>query len=561
MKLKILLSLASVAVLLAASGIAVKASEGTRLTTYNFHVDGESAYACKNPGANCNSFLYKENVWLNGAGLALDLRREGDYFFSVLSPGGQHDPNDGGEHNLSDDFDTYLDRKFTVSGGSLSYSGATHWLDSGKAEGDGVVPNGMPPYIRVFPYGDTPSPGGVYILAVCSLERGYPVDPRDCRFEAFMVREGKSPEALVFGGRIFEDLYADGARDSGDPGLKHWQVRASGVGVDGQPFLAEVKSDKDGYWEIETSLPLLAEGEPPGEVNLSFCEVLSEGWTQSYPAGGGCHHLNITVSEPGSILDLDFGNWQPVEITACKGRDRNGGEEDPGEFLISLLDEGAVMDTQPAMADGCYTWTGLTPGRVYGVRADSAVEEFGPSELVWYFPRARSGDRLSHTFMNMLEGCTPGFWQGGNAVGSAGGKWLWDESNDMDWVFSGGVGFNPFVWSTPFNEFFSPVESLAGLDMLGLVDGGGGADDSQKAARDLVAAYLNAAWGMNYPYTTDQLAEMWAGAVDSGDFLRLHSELDAANNAYQNGGKGSCPIRAKHVGEISRLFLPIIMKQ
>ena len=32
--------------------------------------------------------------------------------------------------------------------------------------------------------------------------------------------------------------------------------------------------------------------------------------------------------------------------------------------------------------------------------------------------------------------------------------------------------------------------------------------DFQKASRDLVAAYLNASWGMNYPYTTDELAQI-----------------------------------------------------
>jgi hypothetical protein len=96
--------------------------------------------------------------------------------------------------------------------------------------------------------------------------------------------------------------------------------------------------------------------------------------------------------------------------------------------------------------------------------------------------------------------------------------------------------------------------------MISLVDHGGGADDFQKAARDLVAAYLNAAWGMNYPFTAGQLRVMWDDAVISGDFLGLHNQLDAANNAFQNGGKGSCPIGEDHGGKIYRTFLPIIQK-
>ncbi len=46
-----------------------------------------------------------------------------------------------------------------------------------------------------------------------------------------------------------------------------------------------------------------------------------------------------------------------------------------------------------------------------------------------------------------------------------------------------------------------------------LVGNGSGPNDYQKAARDLVAAYLNSSWGMNYPYTTTQLSQFWADAV------------------------------------------------
>lgn len=562
MNSRLKISLVILVLLLAGSGFAAAAAGKSQWTTYNFHVDDPSFYACQNQGATCNSFLSKEHVWLNGAALTEDLRQDGDYFFAVLAPGGQQDPNDGGEKNLSDDYDSYLERVFTLSGGELSYAGLTHWLDSGETEGDGeeVIPNGLPPYIRLFPYADTTSPGGVYVLAVCSLEQGYPVDPRDCNYEAFMVREGRSHDAFVFSGFVFEDLYADGIRDDGDPGLKHWLVEVSGSGADGLPFSAEVRSDKDGYWEFETPLPALIEGQPPVTAEFTFCGVLEEGWSRSFPAGDGCHALSFALTEPGSILNLDFGNWYPVEVVACRQQGRRGSLQEAGEFVIALLQDGQTLDTRLAGEDGCASWNGLDPGRVYGVRAESGLEGFAPGELEWTFPRAKSGDLLSHTFMDMVEGCTPGFWQGGNETGSAGGKWLWNEDEDPEWFLSGGVGHNPFAWTMPFNEFFTPVEELSGLDMFALIDGGGGADHYQKAARDLVAGYLNAAWGMNYPYTTAQLAAMWAEAVASGDYLSLHAELDAANNAYQNGGNGHCPISAKHVGEIYLTFLPAVIR-
>ena len=54
---------------------------------------------------------------------------------------------------------------------------------------------------------------------------------------------------------------------------------------------------------------------------------------------------------------------------------------------------------------------------------------------------------------------------------------------------------------------------------------------------------------MNYPYTTAELEAMWNAAVASGDFLSLHTLLDAANNsAVDIDGDGLtehlCPISA-----------------
>jgi hypothetical protein len=80
-------------------------------------------------------------------------------------------------------------------------------------------------------------------------------------------------------------------------------------------------------------------------------------------------------------------------------------------------------------------------------------------------------------------------------------------------------------------------------------------DDFHKAARSLVAAYLNASWSMNYPYDTVALENMWSTAITAypnTDALHaLHTELDYANNAYgrTDGGPGgpSCPISANPI--------------
>jgi hypothetical protein len=107
----------------------------------------------------------------------------------VLAPGGQPDPNDGGPQNLSDDFDAYTNRTFTVSNGEVrSYSGS-HGFDSGAGAGP-RPPDGLAPMIRLHPYANTPNSGGVYILAVCSLGATgtrYPVDPDKCKYDAYKV--------------------------------------------------------------------------------------------------------------------------------------------------------------------------------------------------------------------------------------------------------------------------------------------------------------------------------------------------------------------------------------
>jgi hypothetical protein len=121
------------------------------------------------------------------------------------------------------------------------------------------------------------------------------------------------------------------------------------------------------------------------------------------------------------------------------------------------------------------------------------------------------------------EGCTPGAWQGGN------GKWRWDEDPDPDWNPPNG---NPFYHDTLFNGFFTPWGSLDGLTMYDLVRRGGGKDDARKAARSLVAAYLNASHdSVDYPLTTAELFDAWDDAVAGNTaFIDLHTSLDTLNN-------------------------------
>ena len=171
---------------------------GAAFTSINEAVDDTGH--CQNSAINCNIYDGKQFVWLNGGPQANGLEPDGQYFFAVLVPGGQPDPNDGGAKNLSDDFDVYGNRTFTVSSGEVSAYGGTHDLDSGAgAAGSRLnTPDDAVPFIRLAPYADTTNPGGVYILAICYLGASgtaYPVDPKDCKYDAFKVKESETNPA------------------------------------------------------------------------------------------------------------------------------------------------------------------------------------------------------------------------------------------------------------------------------------------------------------------------------------------------------------------------------
>src|SRR5919205_1861486 len=157
------------------------AVSGASFTTVNESLDGTGHCQNGNPNVNCNIYDGKEFVWLNGGPATASLG-DGSYFFAVLDPGGQADPNDGSAKNLSSPNDAYTDRTFSVSGGTVSYSGP-HDFDSSSGK------------IRLLPYDDTSNPGGVYILAICSLADGYPVDPSSCKYDAFKIQSGNVTNA------------------------------------------------------------------------------------------------------------------------------------------------------------------------------------------------------------------------------------------------------------------------------------------------------------------------------------------------------------------------------
>ena len=160
--------------------------KGAAFTTINPSHDG--AGTCKNGNGlvNCNLYGAPQYVWINGGPDKNQLATPGRYFFAVLEPGGQNqNPNDGvpvdkTDKNLSDDYDAYTNRTFTIANGEISSYSGTHVYDVDQQDNDENK-------IRLFPYSTTRNNGGVYVLAICYLGNGYPVSPRDCKYDTFKI--------------------------------------------------------------------------------------------------------------------------------------------------------------------------------------------------------------------------------------------------------------------------------------------------------------------------------------------------------------------------------------
>ena len=282
---------------------------GAGYTTVNTAVDGSGHCKNGNPGVNCNIYDGKQYVWTNGGPDGNVLVPDGQYFFAVLAPGGQPNPNDGGPKNLSDDFDAYTNRTFTVTNGEISAYGGSHDFATDTNDNDEEK-------IRLFPYADTTNPGGVYIMAICSLGSGYPVVPRSCKYDAFKVKAGAGKVQAVLSGKKYFDANKNGQFDAGEKGLEDWKITLTGT--DGTN--TTLTTDNQGDW----SYTVPAHSPSSGTTTYTAKEVQQAGWTQtgntvdqSVAAGGATVALaafTYTVTVPNDAVaaaeGLNFGNFQ-----------------------------------------------------------------------------------------------------------------------------------------------------------------------------------------------------------------------------------------------------------
>jgi hypothetical protein len=203
---------------------------GAGYTTTNIPPD--PAGSCFNgPGVvNCNIYAAKTAVWINGGPTnGTSALSDGTYFFVVGVPGGQNSSiNDESPYvngastalNLSDDFDQYTNREFTVVNHHITamLNSSTHDLINGK--------------IRLAPYSDTTNPGGEYFVGICRIDQaGYPADPSACKYDNFKVNQticvGSTCTPTPFGtlsGAKYYDANMNGQRDPSEAGIANWAI-------------------------------------------------------------------------------------------------------------------------------------------------------------------------------------------------------------------------------------------------------------------------------------------------------------------------------------------------
>jgi hypothetical protein len=159
-------------------------------------------------------------------------------------------------------------------------------------------------------------------------------------------------------GTKYEDVNADGNRDSGEDGLSGWTIELDGTDGLGNTVSESDVTDSNGDYSIEV---------PPGSYEV--CEVMQTGWHQSDPGGDGCYDITLTSNQ--AETGNDFGNYQNATKSGIKFEDLNGdGDRDSGEGLLSGWtihlwgtdgSGGAVHETDVTDSNGAYSFS-VAPG-------------------------------------------------------------------------------------------------------------------------------------------------------------------------------------------------------
>ncbi|MDQ3933482.1 MAG: chitobiase/beta-hexosaminidase C-terminal domain-containing protein [Actinomycetota bacterium] len=340
--------------------------------TYRVYDEGESGWTCSEPGASCeysvptasgdgtlggNDFGAYRDAQISGR-VYEDLNADGDRDSGEPYRNGWRvwlDLNDDGEFDAGEPADV----------------SATVGADSGVYSITGITPDGQTHAVR-----EEPTAAAIGSGWICS-EPGNGTGGTDCT-RSFLNESNTSLTGnygnyreVTIAGEKYEDLNADGDRDSGEPAL-------GGRTITLDPGTPSDSSDDDSTTTAAGGTYSFA-NLTPGTIYRVYDEG-EAGWTCSEP-GTPCEYAVPTASGDGTLGGRDFGAWRDVSIAGTKYEDLNAdGDRDSGEPTLSgkaiKLDPGTPSDASDddsttTAGDGTYSFANLTPGTTYRVYDES----------------------------------------------------------------------------------------------------------------------------------------------------------------------------------------------
>jgi hypothetical protein len=312
-------------------GVGVSGSSGSGpLTGAIFTTKGDGSLV------NGNVYDSKGDVYLNGgpppnapcsaAGLP-----DGEYYFQVTDPSG----------TVLLSSDSIAARKVRVSGGVFTaYLGTTHAVGSGRCPGAISV--------ALFPYDDTPNPGGEYKVWLTRVEDYDPTKgvfgflPAKSKTDNFKVRMagGEEPANVAIYGYKWYDTNTNGVWDPGEPAIPGWRIEK--VPPDPSDVTYTSASGQYSFLVPANSGPYTISEVPP-----------PPGW---WPAGQWINTTPISGTVTVATVDVhgpDFGN---VCLGAGGGRTLGFWSNKNGQSVLNGLGMSAILSELRALnlvkADG-----------------------------------------------------------------------------------------------------------------------------------------------------------------------------------------------------------------
>ncbi len=535
-------------------------------------------------------YEFKEDVYLDGgpgpnapasaAGLP-----EGDYYFQVTDP--------SGKDLLSTDHISCRSVHVNANGViDIVYSGTNHVKQQGKwksvpcqhAQGIDIDHSELGAItVQLFPYDDTPNPGGVYKVWMTPVENfaGDPTSrPADGTSGPFNVNGENWQPANVHGfipswsktdnykvdkkGRPFEppfltifkfhDRNFDGVWDTAtEEGIGGWAMDVT----DTLNITTTVFTQADGgtgpILSAEAGVYTVVEETPAGTL-----QTMSEldGVQLSLIPTANPTVLVTVAGDSGETHLVVYGNVGLGAVKACKIFDRNGDgvadADEPGipGWKIQLSDSDGLLDEKLTGADGCATFSGLLPG-TYTVTevlpTTGGWVATGPTSESVTIESSLSGGVLQGTLVNsaFTNVCTDtadfgtkGFWHNKNGLDVL-------TQEDIDYVNTLAPYVSPSSYfddgDEPFDGMFQDGTLVAAAhgswgDLVApegspkaevsqfLVDPNAGGDPREQLAQQLLAFIFNTRHALDGPDALIQLPD--------GSFVSAQSLIDAAIVAW-----------------------------